>query len=63
MIRRREFIMLLGGAAAWPFALHAQQVDKMYRVGILSSGLNNPISGQGFPILLAELRKHPTCWR
>jgi len=53
-MRRREFIAVLSGAAAWPLAGHAQQPERDRRVGVLMPWSENDPLAQASVTALAQ---------
>jgi putative ABC transport system substrate-binding protein len=53
-MRRREFITFLSSAAAWPFTAHAQQRERMRRIGVLMGFAESDREGQAFVAAFRE---------
>src|SRR5262249_21175484 len=57
-MNRRTLLALLGGAAAWPRMVHAQQSERLRRIGVLYGGSQADPQGQaGLAAFMKSLRE------
>jgi putative ABC transport system substrate-binding protein len=56
-MKRREFITLLGVAAAWPLAARGQQAGKVIRIGFIGASLNSSAMAAQYQAFLKELHE------